>query len=146
MPTAAKLFAAVVFMALAWILTLQVRAAMPESGGMALFAPVNALVGLVIGWRLSGTRAGRGITSAVGDGLTTICVMYFWALLIWSGYEMVKRSVRLRYEGPIEAIQDMADLAVEYSADVITPGFVAVAVIGSVICGILTELISRRWP
>lgn len=145
LPTASKLFGAVVFMGLAFVLTSQAKEALGTASSLGLFAPINMVIGFVVGWRISGTRAGNGLTSAIGDSLTTVCVIYFWSVLIWSGYEMIKRSVRMRYDNPIEALQDMADMMVNYSGDVITPPFVAAAVFGSVACGVLTELISRRW-
>lgn len=145
MPTAAKLFGAVVFMVLASIISVQVKQSVSQASASDLLLPVNAIIGLVVGWRISGARAGKGINAAVGDGLTTVCVMYFWAVLIWGIYEMLKRSVRMRYDNPIEAVQDLADIMIGYSQDVITASFVAAAVFGSIACGVMTELVSRRW-
>lgn len=145
MPTAAKLIAAVLFFALCWLISEQIRSAIPPQS-MGLFAPVNAAIGLIIGWRVVGQRAGQGFTASIGNGLTAICASFFWGILIWAGHTMLKASVRGRYSGPIDAIQDMFNKMVDFGALVVIDFVIATAVFGSIVCAILVEMASRRWP
>ncbi len=145
MPTAAKLIGAVLFAALAWFVSVRIIEAMPEPGGTGLLAPLNAIVGAAMGWRVMGARAGDGFVPAIGYGLTTVFAITFWCLLIWSAYEMVERSVRGFYGGPGDALGGMGDLMIEYSAMIVTPPVIGAAVFGSLICGLITEYISHRW-
>ena len=107
MPTAAKLIGALSFAALAWFVSDLIKPLLPEGTQVGLLSPVNAFFGLLMGWRILGARAGEGIVSSVGYGLTAAVATVFWGLLAWAGYEMIVRSTRLYYDGPIEALQDM---------------------------------------
>ena len=146
MPTAAKLIGAVLFAALAWFVSIRIIETMPEPGGTELLAPLNAVVGAVMGWRVMGRRAGDGFVAAIGYGLTTVFAITFWCLLLWSAYEMVERSVRGRYNGPGDALVGMGDLMIGYSAMIVTPSVVGAIVFGSLVCGLITEYFSHRWP
>ena len=116
-----------------------------NSGGTGLLAPINALIGAIMGWRIMGGRAGDGFVAAIGYGLTSVFAITFWGLLIWSGYEMVERSVRGRYRGPADALVGMGDLMLEYAQMIVTPDVVGAMVFGSLICGLVTEYFSHRW-
>ena len=146
MPTAAKLFGAVLFAALAWYVSEQVKLVLPSEGaGAPLLSPINAFFGLVMGWRIMGRFAGQGFVPAIGYGLTTVFATTFWCLLVWSGYEMVVRATRGRYDGPMEALFGMSDLIIEYAALMVTPAAVGSAVIGAFVCAMVTEFVSHRW-
>lgn len=146
MPTAAKLVAGILFAALAWFVSEQVKVVLPSEGrGATLLSPLNAALGFVMGWRVMGLRAGGGFTPAVGFGLTTVFATFFWSLLIWSGYEMIERALRRRYRDPIDALEDMGQVMLDYAILVVTPTIVGAAVIGSFVCAMITEYFSRRW-
>ena len=69
----------------------------------------------------------------------------FWGLIAWSGYEMLKRSTRLRYDGAVEALQDMALVALEYAQMIAVQEVVIPAIIGALFFSWLTEFFARRW-
>ena len=71
---------------------------------MSWFSLVNPIVGALMGWRISGARAGYSIRASLGYGITTVAATVFWCLFIWAGYLMVEASMRLRYDGPMEAL------------------------------------------
>lgn len=147
MPTAAKLIAAVLFAALAYYVSEEVKFYLPgEGAGATWLSQVNAAFGAVMGWRIMGRFAGQGFMPAAGFGLTTIFAVTFWALLIWAGYEMIIRATRGRYDGPVDALQGMADLMIDYAILTMVPTIVGTAVIGSLVAGIVTEFCARRWP
>ena len=146
MPTAAKLIGAILFAALAWYVSLEAKLLMPDEGrGATLLEPINALLGFAMGWRIMGARAGDGFVIAVGFGLTTVFAITFWSLLVWSGYGMIIRATRGRYTGPVDALEGMGDLMLEYAAMVVDPSVVGPAVLGSLACALITEYFSHRW-
>ena len=146
MPTAAKLIAAILFAALAYYVSEQVKLVLPSEGaGATMLSPTNALFGAIMGWRVMGSNAGQGFVPATGFGLTTVFAATFWCILIWSAYEMIKRAMRGRFDGPIEALLGMSDLMLDYAALIVTPAVVGSAVIGSFICAMVVEFFSHRW-
>ena len=145
MPTASKLVAAIAFAALAWFISDLVKPLLPEGTQFDLLSPINALFGLIMGWRIMGRNAGNGLVASSGYGLTTLVATVFWCLLAWAGYEMVIRSTRLRYDGPVQALQDMVTLMIEYGQLASTNTVLAAALAGSLFCAWLSELAARRW-
>jgi hypothetical protein len=145
MPTAAKLIGAIVFAALAWFVSDLVKPLLPEGSQVGLLSPVNAFFGLIMGWRIMGRGAGNGYVSSVGYGLTTLAATVFWCLLLWAGYEMTRRAMRLYYDGPMEALQEMAALMAEYAVMAVDPQVIGAAVIGSLLGAMLTEFFAKRW-
>jgi hypothetical protein len=145
MPTAAKLIGAIVFAALAWFVSDLVKPLLPEGSQVGLLSPVNAFFGLIMGWRIMGRGAGNGYVPSLGYGLTTLAAIVFWCLLLWSGYEMTRRAMRLYYDGPMEALQEMAALMAEYARMAADPQVIGAAVIGSLLGAMLTEFFAKRW-
>ncbi|MEM0945865.1 MAG: TrgA family protein [Pseudomonadota bacterium] len=146
MPTAAKLFGAILFAALAFFVTEEVKQVMPGEGrGNDLLSPVNALFGGAIGWRIVGTRAGTGYMSTFGFGLTTFFVTTVLALVWWSAYTMIERAVSGRYNDPGDALAGMGGLILDYWVFVATPNAMAMALLGSLVFGLIVEFISHRW-
>ena len=145
MPTAAKLIGAIAFAVLAYFVSDLVKPLLPEGTQYGLLSPINAVFGFLMGWRIVGRAAGRGYVAAMGYALTTLAAIVFWCLLLWGSYEMLRRATRLRYDGPVEALQDMAFLMSEYAVLAATSQIVITAIVGAMLCGWLTEFFSRRW-
>ena len=145
MPTGGKLVGAIMFALLAYWLSDLVKPLMSEGAQVGMFSPVNALIGLIMGWTLMGRGAGQSYRTSFGYGLTTLVATAFWSLVFWAGYEMIVRSTRLRYDGPIEAIQDMAEIALEYVWMVAIPELLWPALVGGLFVSWLTEFFARRW-
>lgn len=147
MPTGAKLIGAIAFAALAYFVSDLIKPILADTEGSRVgwFSEVNGLIGLVIGWRLMGRGAGETYRKAFGFGLTTLFAIVFWCLLIWSGYKMVQRSMDLRYDGAIEALQSMAQMMVEYAQLVAVPEVIWPAIVGALFMAWLTEYFARRW-
>jgi hypothetical protein len=146
MPTAPKLIAALLFGALAFFISDLVKPLLPEGTQFGIFSPFNAAVGALMGWRIAGARAGLSMQASLGYGLTTAAVTVFWCLFIWSGYLMVDASTRLRYDGPMEALQDMGAMMIDYARTMATVPIIGSLVVGSLFFGWLTEHVARRYP
>lgn len=145
MPTAGKLIGAALFAALVWYVSGLVVPLLPEGTPTGMLAPVNSAFALIMGWRIMGSRAGEGIVSATGLGITTGVAIVFWCLLFWGGYEMIERSTRLYYDGPFEALQDMAILMLGYGQLAATVEIVGTMFLGSILAGWITDFFAQRW-
>ena len=145
MPTAPKLIAALLFAALAFFVSELVKPLLPEGTQFGIFSPFNAAVGAVMGWRISGARAGLSMRASLGYGITTAAITVFWCLFIWSGYLMVDASTRLRYSGPMEALQDMGSMMIEFAQTMATGPVLGSLLVGALVFGWLTEHVARRY-
>ena len=145
MPTGGKLIAALAFAALAYFVTDLVKPLLPEGTQVGKFSEINALVGLVMGWTIMGKGAGKSMRQSLGYWLTTLVATVFWCLVVWSGYAMLQNSMKLRYDGPVEALQDMAQLAIDYARLAAVKAVIWPAVIGAIFMAWLTDFFARRW-
>jgi hypothetical protein len=145
MPTAAKFVAAIVFGFVAWFAAGLVANYLPEGTRLAYFSEVCTLVGLVMGWRISGRYAGFGMRAGAGYGLTTVAATVFWCLLIFAAEEMVDRSLNVRYDGPIEAVSEAVSLFIEFGFKMIQWDVVLWLIAGALFGGWVTERTARNW-
>lgn len=145
MPTAAKLFAAVVFAVVGYLAAEAYKPGMPEGTQFGLFSELTAFIGLLCGWMVMGVLAGQGYGRAAGYGLRTSATLVFWALLLFSVYEMILRSMKMRYEGPMEALVGVFDLMLQHGLLVLTVPVLAVLAAGGVLGGWAAEFAGRRW-
>jgi hypothetical protein len=146
MPTGAKAMAAVSFAIVGWITANAYVPNMPEANSVGYLREMIGLLGAVVGWRVMGNAVGKGYFQAIGSGWKTMIVLVFFALLLFSIYEMLQLSVRLRYEGPMEAVLDVFKRMMDRSVPLLTVPVLAAMVIGGGIAGVMTENASRRWP
>lgn len=144
MPTAAKLTAAICLAAVGYILSLMVMPLMPESTDFGYFVPLNAVLGLLVGWLVMGRRAGRGTTAAINNGLTGVFVLMLWGIGVQAINEMIRLAMRNRYDGPFEAMVAVFQISAEFAVIVITVPIVVVAVIASIISGLLVEFAHKH--
>jgi hypothetical protein len=72
-------------------------------------------------------------------------VLIFFALLLFGIYEMLQLSVRMRYDGPQEAILDVFQRMLDRSIPLLNVPVLAAILVGGGIAGMLTENASRRW-
>lgn len=145
MPTASRLVAAVCFAAIAYFVSGLIPPLLPEGTQFGLFAYVNTALGVVLGWKITGSRTGEGMQTAIGAGLTTSLALVFWGLLVHSGVIMIENSTKMRYDGPMEAVVDTFNIGIEFAQIIATPMIIGTLVIGGIVAGILAELAGRRW-
>ena len=145
MPTAARLIAALVLAATAWVTSQTVKPYLPEGIDFGWFDYLNVVLGLVIGWIVIGRRAGRGLSAAIGNGVTAAAVLAFWAIFLQASYEMLRQSMNRRYDGPTEAILDVFQMCLEYGLHLINLDVIGPLIVGGILAGILSELANRIW-
>lgn len=145
MPDAARLMAAFGMGVLAFIVSFMIMTLFDEDTNFGWFVHVNVVVGVLVGWIVIGSRAGRSITSAINVGLTAPVVLVFWALFIQSCNEMVRIAMRNRYDGPFEAIVAIFEIGVEWALLISTVPVWATLLVGGMIVGLMTEYAWRTW-
>lgn len=145
MPTGGKLVGAIVFAMLAYWLSDLAKPLLPENKSAALLSQWNAFIGLLMGWKIMGKGAGATYRQAFGYGLTTMAATVFWCLMLWAGYEMLRRAIRKYYDGPMEALREMAQLFLDYGRIIAVPDIIWPAVIGALFLAWVTEFFARRW-
>jgi hypothetical protein len=145
MPTAGRLVALIMFAGLAWYASQLIKPLFPEQRNVGLFAEVNAVIGGIIGWRVAGSRANSTWANAISYGFTTMVALVFWALLLHSFGEMIRKSLNRVYEGPGEAIIGVFGFMYDYGMIMSTPLVWGTLVVGGIIAGLITEFFGRRF-
>ncbi|WP_417699157.1 TrgA family protein [Pseudophaeobacter sp.] len=145
MPTTARLIAAIVLALLAYLVSDQVIADMPEETDPGYFFHVNVVLGLLTGWIYMGQRVGNGLVPALNNGLTGMAVMVLWALFVQGAWEMFDRAMRNRYGGPFDALLAIFTLSIEFFFQIATPAVLVPLVIGGCLAGLLAEYAHKRW-
>ena len=144
MPTVGKFICALGLAALGWQATQVVAAIWPYDMDFGWFSEFTALLGLAVGWVVMGRRIGRGYMAALGAGLTGLGAFLFWEFLLLSFYEMIQRSLDLRYKGPTDAILGMFDIAFEYAKNVYNWPLIGMVIVGAMVIGLIAEFFTRR--
>jgi hypothetical protein len=146
MPTAARLFAALAYAAVAFLASEQFKVLLPEGMDAGYLSEVNAVIGLLTGWFVMGRLAGEGYGRAVAQGVRTAAVMGFYVILAHSLREMYRLSMHMRYDGPMDAVIGIFENAMDYGMMIITsPGVMGILLVGGVLAAWLTEWAARRW-
>ena len=145
MPTAARLAAALAFALVGFMAAETYKPGLPPETQWGMFSVLCTLIGILCGWLVMGRLAGRGMRAALGSGLRTSANMVFYAMLLFSIYEMVLRSLRKRYDGVFEAIEGTFDIALGYGLALLRPEPMIVLVVGGMLAGLFAEWTSRRW-
>jgi hypothetical protein len=144
MPTAAKLVSAVIFAALAYLVADLYVPGMEGNPVVGYLRPGCALIGMLCGWMVMGRLVGKGMRAAMGSGFRTSATILFWCLLSFSIYEMVEKSTKKIYDGPMEALLAVFDIMVKYGSFAVTPEVLGTLAVGGMLGGVLAEWVSRR--
>lgn len=145
MPTAAKLVGAFAFALLAFFTAQIVVPHLPEGTKYDYMWQVAAVVGMACGWMIMGPMTRRGYVSSVGSGMKTAVIATAWALLVYAIGEMLRQTLRNMYDGPMEAVVDIARIFIKFGAFVLFPDVLAVLLVGGGLAGMLTEWAAKRW-
>ncbi len=146
MPTAAKLVSAIVMGVLGWVAAHLVIPHLPPESRIGFFREITATIGVLVGWRFLGARAGAGAGASLGFGLGASLVLVFWALLVFSGYEMIKRSLRKSYDGPVEGLKGMMQIAIDDLVYLRPVEVWGALLLGGLAAGLIAEAVARRLP
>lgn len=145
MPTAAKLFSALCLAALGYIVSGLIVEVMPESTAFGYFFYVNAALGAIIGWRVVGSRAGRGMSAGISNGITGTAALVFVGLFVQACNEMVRLAMINRFDGPMEAFAAVFELGIKYGTIMATGPIIAALVMGAIATGLMAEFAASRY-
>ncbi|SMR71700.1 hypothetical protein SAMN04488030_1030 [Aliiroseovarius halocynthiae] len=145
MPTAAKFISAVILAAIGWMCAEMVKPLMPEGSDPRYFSQTCAIAGWLVGWFYLGPRADRELGTMGSNAGTTTFVQVIFTLFIFSFVEMIERSLKKRYDGPIEGLQDIFVIGGEMMLEYTTAEIVAVAILGGFIASKVAFYAARKW-
>lgn len=145
MPTASKLAAAMAFALVAFLTLNTLVPHLPEGTQLGYAREISAAIGFAVGWLILGRATGRGYRDAVNSGLVTAVAVVFWALLSFSIYLMIRKSMRMMYDGPMEAVLGVFELMLEYGRTMLAPDVLGVLLVGGVLGGLFAEWASKQW-
>ena len=120
-----------------------VKPQMPEGSDFGHITLISAGVGLVVGWRVMGRRAGR--SGSLELGLVGVASMVFWGLVLFGLIEMFRLAMRRRLDEPVEAMERAVTVALEYGVYLLHPNVLITLAAGAVISGMLTNFAARNW-
>ena len=145
MPTAARIFGALCFALVGFLGAEAVKPMMPQGTQFGYFSAIMAAIGAASGWNVMGALVGRGYGVAMSSGLRTSATLVFFGILLFSGREMILRSINRLYHGPVEALQGMVGLATDYGRLLLNPQDLVILIGGGALAGLVVEWVSRRW-
>lgn len=145
MPTAPKLFSALFFALVAALAAHLFIPVLPEGTQVKMFRELSAVIGFFCGWFILGRSTGHGMVEGINRGIVTSVAVLFWCLLLFSIYFMVRKSTRMMYDGPMDAVLGVFELMLEYGTLLRHPATPLVLLGGGVLGGVLAEAIGRRW-
>lgn len=145
MPTAAKLFAAIAFLVVGFVSAEAFKPGMPEGTPFGHFSLIVAAIAAINGWMIVGALAGRGYGASAGFGMRTSVTFVFWTVLVFSIYQMVGLAMKMRYDGPMDAIIGIFELMFENGKIALTVPVLVSLGVGGILGGWLAEWASRRW-
>jgi hypothetical protein len=145
MPSSGKATGAILLAFVGFVVSGMIAANLPVAlaGGRAHL--IVAALGLVFGWRIGGERRG-GAGAAAARGVTAALVMALWALLAAAFWQMLVRAPGGRYDGPVEALGDVAALMIDYARLLADPAPAAILLLGGAAAGVVSAAVGRRWP
>lgn len=146
MPTAARLVAAIAYAAVAYLASESFKPLLPEGTKIGYLSEINAFIGLLCGWFIMGRLVGPRHGNILAMGFRSTASMLFYILLFHSLWQMLRLSMRLHYDGPMDAVIGVFEQAYEYGIMVVTSVEVmAILLIGGAIGAYLANWINRRW-
>lgn len=139
MPTAAKLVAAIMLAGVAWFASDAIRPLLPEQTQFGWFNEVSAGIGLIVGWRVIGTRVQGGFLEAFSGGLTGAVALVFWNLFAQSLNQMLANALDRKYDGPFEGLVGIFYIAVDYAQYLADPTVLGIIFGGGIVTGIVAN-------
>ncbi len=145
MPTAARLVAALAFAAIGYIIFVTMVGVFADETVPGFLLPLCLASGLWAGWVICGKNA-EGLKSGIGTGYTAIVAQGFVIIFVMSFMTMLDRSLRRRYDGPMDAVVDHFALMGENFAKFGTSEMGMILLVGGFVGGALAGIAGRRFP
>ncbi|NHX28391.1 TrgA family protein, partial [Escherichia coli] len=93
-----------------------------------------------------GMLAGEGYSRALTSGFRTICTILFYLLLTHGIIQMIKKAMRLLYDGPGDALVGLGELILKSGLLIGESNQVLIVLgLGGALAALITEWTSHRW-
>jgi hypothetical protein len=145
MPTAGKLIAAVLFGALTFYVSYIAVPYFPEGKVPPMWLPVNVVAGVIMGWIVAGSRAGTGLSSAIGYGITAGVSILFWIFFAHSFWRMIDKSLSRRYKGAMQAVVDVVNLPFDMAKLLAIPELIFTFFVGCLVAAVVVDWVGKRF-
>lgn len=145
MPTAGRLAGAVAFLILGLVLAYLSTSNFEEGKVPGWWLPLCGAIGVWTGWVPVGKRTGLGFSAGISNGLTGVVALVFWAMFLLSFFEMIKKSMRNSYDGPVDAVINVFELMYKNALELVDMKMVIAIVVGGVIAGLFAEFFGKRF-
>ncbi len=143
MTTSNKLIAAICLAFIGGMVAEFVKPQMPEGSNPGHMTLIAAAVGLVVGWRVMGRRAGR--SGSIELGMVGVFWLVFWGLATFGTIEMLRLALRRRFDEPVEALETLVTIALDYGLYLSATPILITLAVGVVVSGYVTNFAYRRW-
>ncbi len=147
MPTAAKLFSAIMFAGVAYLSAHLYALNLPGGRPPGWLREMSGLIGLICGWWIMGSFASRpaGRIEAMGTGIRTAFTSALLVLIMFAFVEMLSRSMKGRYDSPTEAVLAVFDLILNLGRNMMTGEILGVLILGGILGGAVAHWAGRTW-
>lgn len=171
MPTAARLIAVLVLAFVGFFGAASVLPHLPEGHRAPWLWAIACAVAVLVGWlrlgpdaerrcrasiqaQQAGRRPGdlaaipapkRAPFRAMANGLKAVIVLVVGVLLVTGLVDMLGRALARRYDGPVQALQDMVSLMLTQAQLLQYPDVAGMLVVGGLVAGLLTDWAARRF-
>jgi hypothetical protein len=146
MPTAGRLTAAIAFAVIGIYIATLISPLFEQDKEPLWWVPLCLAAGIWSGWVVVGSRAGKGYSAGIGNGITGVLAFAFWVLFLLSFADMIKKSLRQAYEGPVEAVVSVFELMGTYVLAFWSPTLIGLILICGVGGGLFAEYFAKRFP
>jgi uncharacterized membrane-anchored protein YitT (DUF2179 family) len=103
------------------------------------------VIGFLIGWRFVGARIESSGMGVLVLGLNAAVLHFFWTILGAAFVEMIRWSLRRRYDDPLEALVDAITISMKYIQTYMTWELIACGLIGGVLAGLGALGALQKW-
>lgn len=145
MPTAAKLVGAIMLAITGWFCSELIKPLMEDGRDLSGFSPICAAVGAFVGWRFLGPRADQRLGSVLSNTLTMAFVQVVLTVFIFAVLEMVQKSLRKLYHGPVEALEDVLAISAVYYHEYVFHEPIFVVLLGCFLSSLCAFRAARKW-
>ena len=146
MPTAGRLAGAISFLILGLALAFIAMPLFEEGKMPSWWFPLAGAAGLWTGWVVVGTRTGNGWAAGIGNGITGVVALVFWIMFLFSFFEMIKKSMRNSYDGPMDAVMNVFELMYKNAIQLFNIEMGIAMVVGGLLAGLFSEFFGKRFP
>lgn len=145
MPTAGRLAGAVAFLLLGLYLAYIATPNFEEGKVPGWWLPLAAAAGVWTGWVVVGPRTGRGFSSGISNGLTGVVALVFWIMFLFSFFEMIKKSMRNSYDGPMDAVVNVFELLAKNALQLFDVNLLISILVGGILAGLFAEYFGKKY-